>query len=57
MQALSQASAGLAQKMYEEQAQEAGPDMGGADASGASDAGPDDAVDAEFEEVKDEDKK
>ena len=57
MQALSQASAGLAQKMYEEQAQEAGPDMGGADGSGATDAGPDDAVDAEFEEVKDEDKK
>ena len=62
LEALSAASAGLAQKMYAEQAEAAGgaggpgPDAGGqaeADGSGA-DA---DAVDAEFEEVKDEDKK
>ena len=54
MQALSQASAGLAQKMYEEQA----ADAGAAPEAGASaDTGPDDAVDAEFEEVKDEDNK
>ncbi|MEM7077962.1 MAG: molecular chaperone DnaK [Pseudomonadota bacterium] len=54
IQALSAASATLAQKMYEEQAQEAGAE---AEADGAADAGPgDDAVDAEFEEV-DDDKK
>ena len=53
MQTLSQASAGLAQKMYEEQAQAAG-----AEAGGEAQAEPgDDAVDAEFEEVKDEDNK
>ncbi|MEE2783810.1 MAG: molecular chaperone DnaK [Pseudomonadota bacterium] len=56
MQTLSQASAGLAQKMYEEQAAAAGGEPGsGAD---AQDAGVDgDAVDAEFEEVKDDDNK
>ena len=56
MQTLSQASAGLAQKMYEEQAAAAGGEPGsGAD---AQDAGADgDAVDAEFEEVKDDDNK
>ena len=54
MQALSQASAGLAQKMYEEQAQAPGADGAEAEAQ----AGPsDDAVDAEFEEVKDDDNK
>jgi len=62
LEALSAASAGLAQKMYAEQAEAGGgpggpgPDAGGqaeTDGSGA-DA---DAVDAEFEEVKDEDKK
>ena len=53
MQALSAASATLAQKMYEEQAQAAGAE--GADAGGA--AGDDgDTVDAEFEEVDDKDK-
>ncbi len=57
MQTLSQASAGLAQKMYEAEAAEAGP-APGADGGDQSNAGgPDDAVDAEFEEVKDEDKK
>ncbi len=53
MQALSQASAGLAQKMYEEQAQAAGAEAG----SEAQAEPGDDAVDAEFEEVKDEDNK
>ena len=53
MQALSQASAGLAQKMYEEQAQAAGAEAG---AEAQAESG-DDAVDAEFEEVKDEDNK
>ncbi len=50
MQALSQASAALAQKMYEEPAA-----TGSAEAS--AEAGSDDVVDAEFEEVEDEDKK
>ncbi len=54
MESLSEASAALAQKMYAEQAQAAGTD-GGADGGQAKvDPG---AVDAEFEEVKDEDKK
>jgi molecular chaperone DnaK len=47
---LSEASAGLAQKLYAEQA-EAGEQPEGEQASG------DDAMDAEFEEVKDEDAK
>ena len=52
MQALSAASAELAQKMYAEQAQDASA------TGGANDAGTDgDTVDAEFEEVKDDDKK
>ena len=53
MQALSAASAELAQKMYAEQAQDATA------GDGSSDAGADggDTVDAEFEEVKDDDKK
>ena len=60
IQALSEASAQLAQKMYAEQAQNAadagGGDGDGADgADGAAKGG--DTVDAEFEEVKDEDKK
>ena len=56
MKVLSEASAGLAQKMYEEQAQAAGADAGAAGADAAP--GPaDDAVDAEFEEVKDQDNK
>ncbi len=55
MQALSAASATLAQKMYEDQAQAAGADAG--DAAGGSDSGADgDTVDAEFEEVDDKDK-
>jgi molecular chaperone DnaK len=51
MQALSEASSGLAQKLYAEQAPQPG--------AGADDqpAGNDDVVDAEFEEVKDDDRK
>ncbi len=55
MQALSAASATLAQKMYEDQVQAAGADAG--EAGGGSDSGTDgDTVDAEFEEVDDKDK-
>ena len=54
IQALSAASATLAQKMYESQS--AGDGAGGAGGS-AGGPGPDgDALDAEFEEVKDKDK-
>ena len=54
IQALSTATAGVAQKMYAEQAQDAAADAGGPD--GASQSAPaNDAVDAEFEEVKDKD--
>ena len=51
---LSEASAGLAQKMYAEQAESAGQDAGGDSQDGGADG---DAVEAEFEEVKEEDKK
>ena len=56
VQALTTATAGVAQKMYAEQAQDATaqPD-GSGDGSGGG--GTDDAVDAEFEEVKDKDSK
>jgi molecular chaperone DnaK len=60
MQTLSEASAGLAQKMYAEEAAAAGMDGApGADggADGASSGADADAVDAEFEEVKDDEKK
>ncbi len=52
MQALSEASATLAQKMYAEQAQDATAESGAGD-----DGAGGDTVDAEFEEVKDDDKK
>ncbi|GLR64055.1 molecular chaperone DnaK [Marinospirillum insulare] len=52
-QALTEASSSLAQKMYAEEAAQA--EGAGEDASAS--AGPDDAVDAEFEEVKEDDKK
>jgi len=51
---LSEASQGMAQKMYAEQAAQAG-EAGQGD--GGDSAAADDAVDAEFEEVKDEEKK
>jgi molecular chaperone DnaK len=59
MQALSEASASLAQKLYAEQAGGAGADAAGAGAAGAADDGnaDSDTVDAEFEEVKDDDRK
>ncbi len=50
---LSEQSAGLAQKLYAEQAQQAEEQAGDAAAGGAGD----DAVDAEFEEVNDSDGK
>lgn len=54
--ALSEASAGMAQKLYEEQQSSAGePTTGGASDSGGSDD--DNVVDAEFEEVKDDEQK
>ena len=51
MQVLSEASATLAQKMYAEQAQDAAAGGGEENADGG------DTVDADFEEVKDDDKK
>ena len=54
---LTQASSSLAQKMYAEQAQQAQPEGADAGAQQADDAGAaDDVVDAEFEEVKDDNK-
>ena len=54
---LTDASATLAQKMYSEQAQAAeGAEPGVNDADGTDGAADDDAVDAEFEEVKEENK-
>ncbi len=50
LQALSEASAALAQKMYADQAQDATADTGTKQSEG-------DTVDADFEEVKDDDKK
>ena len=52
VEALSQASAPVAQKMYAEQAE-----AGQADADAAQADEADDVVDAEFEEVKEDDKK
>lgn len=55
---LTDASTNLAQKLYAEQAA-AGAEAGSADAAGggeSAEAGADEAVDAEFEEVKEEDK-
>ena len=55
IQALSEATGSLAQKMYADQAQNASPDAAEAGSTGG-DAG-DDAVEAEFEEVDDKDDK
>ena len=57
-QALTEASSGLAQKMYAEQAA-AGAEgaEGAAETEATQEAGTDDIVDAEFEEVKDDEKK
>ena len=52
---LTEASSGLAQKMYAEQGGAAGAADAAEDAaSGSESGGSDDAVDAEFEEVKDD---
>ena len=60
VQALSTATAGVAEKMYAEQAKDATAGDAGAggdqDGAGQGGSGKDDAVDAEFEEVKDRDK-
>ena len=53
LKALSEASAGMAQKLYAEQQQESGGETGGPAEQGDSD----NIVDAEFEEVDDDDKK
>jgi len=53
-QKLTEVSQGLAQKMYAKQAEATQPAGADADASSGSAEGNDDAVDAEFEEVKDE---
>lgn len=55
-QALTEAASGLTQKMYQEQAAQAGADS--AQASTEEDSSDDsDTVEAEFEEIKDDDKK
>ena len=51
IKALSEASASLAQKLYEEQAQASNQEAKGTDKKGESES---DAVDADFEEVKEE---
>ena len=57
-EALTDASANLAQRLYSEQAQQAGPGAGAQQQAGASEEPKrDDIVDAEFEEVKDNDRK
>jgi molecular chaperone DnaK len=54
-EALSQAASGLAQRMYEEAAKQgSGAEAGAAAGSAGSKKSGDDAVDAEFEEVKDD---
>lgn len=57
MQALSEASSSLAQKLYAEQAEAAGGAEGMADAGQQADEADDGAVDAEFEEVKEDERK
>ncbi len=54
LQALAEASAPMAQKAYEQAAADAGAEGGATDAGSAGDEG---VVDAEFEEVKDDDQK
>jgi molecular chaperone DnaK len=60
-EALTQASHKLAEAMYQQSAQEGqgapGAEAGGQEAGGAAPNADDDVVDADFEEVKDEDKK
>jgi molecular chaperone DnaK len=56
-QALEQASAALLQKMYEQSAGAAGGDAGGGGHPGHTEKPKDDVLDAEFEEVKESDRK
>jgi molecular chaperone DnaK len=56
-QALEQASAALLQKMYEQSAGGAGGDAGGGGHPGHTEKPKDDVLDAEFEEVKESDRK
>jgi molecular chaperone DnaK len=56
-QALEQASSALLQKMYEQSAASAGAGSGAGGAAGGADAPKDDVLDAEFEEVKESDRK
>jgi molecular chaperone DnaK len=55
LKALGEASAGMAQRLYGNQP--GGPDEGGQGGAGASGAGNENVVDAEFEEVKDDQRK
>ncbi|WP_369601279.1 molecular chaperone DnaK [Hahella sp. SMD15-11] len=55
IKALTEASSDLAQKLYADQTQQAGP-TGGASGQAGGNQAADDAVDAEFEEVKDDKK-
>ena len=54
---LTETSSGLAQRMYQHQAEQGQADAGAADNAGGDSAGADDVVDAEFEEVKDDKEK
>ncbi|RMF20020.1 MAG: molecular chaperone DnaK [Gammaproteobacteria bacterium] len=58
IKALTEASSDLAQKLYADQTQQAGPTGGASGQAGGAQGGSqaDDAVDAEFEEVKDDKK-
>ena len=56
-EALTQASHKLAEAMYQQASQEQGQPEGGADPGATAGAPEDDVVDADFEEVKEEDKK
>ena len=57
MQALSEASATLAQKMYSEDAAQAQPGAEGAAEAAADNPADADAVDAEFEEVDEDERR
>jgi molecular chaperone DnaK len=52
--ALAEASSGVAQRVYQEQAEQAAKESGAPDTQGTGTAGGDDVVDAEFEEVKED---
>ena len=55
--ALAEASAGLAQKAYEQAQQQEGAADAGASPGGGEAGGGEDVVDAEFEEVKEDENK